>query len=80
MTRKQQRSLLIVGAVAVLGAAAGLVLFALRDTIVFFHTPSEIVAKPVPPGQRFRLGGMKGGWTAIVYALLPRTWLDTCPS
>jgi cytochrome c-type biogenesis protein CcmE len=58
MTRKQKRLSLILGGLAVLGLAAGLVLYALRDTIVFFHTPSEIADGKVPEGQRFRLGGM----------------------
>jgi cytochrome c-type biogenesis protein CcmE len=35
-----------------------LVLAALRDTIVFFHTPQEIVERHVPPGKRIRLGGL----------------------
>ena len=58
MTRKQKRLTLILGGLAILGLAAGLVLYALRDTIVFFHTPSEITEKKVPAGQRIRLGGM----------------------
>ena len=48
MTRKQKRLSLILGGLAVLGFAAGLVLYALRDTIVFFYTPSEITEKKVP--------------------------------
>ena len=44
--------------VAVLTVAVGLVLFALRDSIVFFHTPSDVVEKNIAPGQRFRLGGL----------------------
>ena len=39
MTRKQQRTTMIAAAVGVLGLAVGLVLFALRDSIVFFYTP-----------------------------------------
>lgn len=56
--RKQRRAALIVGAVALLGVATGFVLFALRDAIVFFYTPSEVAAKGIAPGQRFRLGGL----------------------
>ena len=58
MTRKQRRGVLIGVGVAVLMVAVGLVLFALRDSIVFFHTPSELAEKPIPAGQRFRLGGL----------------------
>ena len=35
-----------------------LVLFALRDTIVFFHTPKEVAEKQIPAGKRIRLGGL----------------------
>ena len=58
MTRKQRRGVLIGVSVAVLMVAVGLVLFALRDSIVFFHTPSEITELKIPAGQRFRLGGL----------------------
>ncbi len=58
MTRKQRRGVLIGVGVAVLTVAVGLVLFALRDSIVFFHTPSDVVEKNIAPGQRFRLGGL----------------------
>ena len=37
MTRKQKRISMILGGLGVLGLAAGLVLYALSDTITFFH-------------------------------------------
>ncbi len=58
MTRKQRRASLIAAAVAVLGVALGLVLFALRDTITYFKTPSDIALTSPPLTQRFRLGGL----------------------
>jgi cytochrome c-type biogenesis protein CcmE len=58
MTRKQRRLTLIGTAVAVLGLALGLVLYAMRDNIVFFHAPADVAAKAVQPGTRFRLGGL----------------------
>ena len=58
MTRKQKRGVLIGGGVATLGVALILVLFALNDSVVFFHTPSDIAEKPIEAGQRFRLGGL----------------------
>jgi cytochrome c-type biogenesis protein CcmE len=58
MTRKQRRAALIVAGVLVLAVASLLVLFALRDSIVFFHTPSDVAEKGIAPGQRFRLGGL----------------------
>ncbi|GLI91665.1 cytochrome c maturation protein CcmE [Methylocystis echinoides] len=58
MTRKGKRLTLIIGALAVLGLAAGLMLFALRDNIVFFYTPSELAQKQTAPGARLRIGGL----------------------
>jgi len=58
MTRKQRRLTLIGTAVGVLGLALGLVLYAMRDSIVFFHAPADVAAKGMPSGTRFRLGGL----------------------
>ena len=58
MTRKQRRLTLIGGALAVLAIAAAMVLNALRDSIVFFSTPATVAEKNIPPGKRFRLGGL----------------------
>lgn len=76
MTRKQKRGLLIGAGVSVLAMAAILVMFALRDTIVFFQTPSDIAAQKVEPGQRFRLGGLvaegsvkRGGGTHVEFTV-----------
>jgi cytochrome c-type biogenesis protein CcmE len=58
MTRKQRRLTLIGLAGAVLAVAAGLVLYAMTDRIVFFNSPSDFAASPSPPGTRLRLGGL----------------------
>lgn len=58
MTRKQKRAVLILACVGLLSLASLLVLFALRDSIVFFHTPSDVAEKGIEAGQRFRLGGL----------------------
>ena len=58
MTRKQRRGILIGTSLAVLAVAVGLVLMAMRDSIVFFNTPSDVEAKDLAAGQRFRLGGL----------------------
>ena len=58
MTRKQRRLTMIGCALAVLAFAAGLVLYALRDSIVFFSTPSMAAEQHIVPGKRFRLGGL----------------------
>jgi cytochrome c-type biogenesis protein CcmE len=58
MTRKQRRLTIIGCSLAVLAIAAALVLNALRDSIVFFSTPSMVAEQHVVPGKRFRLGGL----------------------
>ena len=85
MTRKQRRAVMIGGAVAVLAVAGLLVMSALRDTIVFFYTPSDIAkveaGKPkVAAGQRFRLGGLvkdgsvvRGAGTDVQFAITDTT-------
>jgi cytochrome c-type biogenesis protein CcmE len=64
MTRKQTRLTIILASLGLLAVAGGLILYAIRDTIVFFYTPSEIAEKNVKPGTRIRLGGMveNGSW------------------
>lgn len=56
--RKTRRLLVVAGAGAVVSLAAVLALTALRDDIVFFHSPSDIAQKPVADGVRLRLGGL----------------------
>lgn len=64
MTRKQKRMAVIAGLGSVLVVAAGLVLFALRDQIVFFYSPSEVAQRGVAVGTPIRLGGLvkAGSW------------------
>ena len=58
MTRKQRRLILIGSSLGVLAVAAALVLSALKDSIVFFNSPSDVVEKHVAVGTRIRLGGL----------------------
>ncbi|MBI1776548.1 MAG: cytochrome c maturation protein CcmE [Proteobacteria bacterium] len=58
MTRKRRRLLLLIIGMAFLGSATALVLTAFEDSLVFFYSPSEAMAKQVPPDRRFRLGGL----------------------
>lgn len=58
MTRKGRRLTLIVAAGAIIGLGAGLILFALKDNIVFFYAPAEVAQKGVHPGTRLRVGGL----------------------
>lgn len=59
MTRKQKRFGMIAAIGSVLLAAVLLVMFALRDEIVFFYSPTDVlVENKAGPGERFRLGGL----------------------
>jgi cytochrome c-type biogenesis protein CcmE len=49
---------MVAAALGVVGAAVGLALYALSDNIVFFYSPSELVAKNVPMGAHLRIGGL----------------------
>jgi cytochrome c-type biogenesis protein CcmE len=57
-SRKQKRLAVIAGLAAVLALATTLVLVALRDQIVFFYSPTEIITREVSVGQSVRLGGL----------------------
>ncbi|MBS3849099.1 cytochrome c maturation protein CcmE [Devosia sp. BSSL-BM10] len=57
-TRKQKRLAVIAGFAVVVGLATTLVLVALRDQIVFFYSPSDVIARDVAIGQPIRLGGL----------------------
>ncbi|MGY1840556.1 MULTISPECIES: cytochrome c maturation protein CcmE [unclassified Modestobacter] len=50
------RLLVVVGAVA--GALALLGVGGLADTLVYYRTPTELVAQPPVEGERLRLGGL----------------------
>ncbi len=58
MTRKQRRLVLIGASLGVLAVAAALVLNALRDSIVFFNSPTDVTEKHISPGTRMRIGGL----------------------
>ena len=58
MKRKQRRLVLIGVAGVILFSAVGLMLVAFQDNIVFFNSPSDVVANGVAPGKRIRLGGL----------------------
>jgi cytochrome c-type biogenesis protein CcmE len=49
---------LIVGGIAVLGVAAGLILSAFQQNLVFFFSPSDVAAHKAPQAKAFRIGGL----------------------
>ena len=58
MKPRHRRIVLIVAGVAGLAIAAWLVLSAFQQNLVFFFTPSQVVANEAPQGRTFRVGGM----------------------
>ncbi len=57
MRRRNQRLILIAVIGGLLALAAGLTLYGLRDSVVYFYAPSEIAGK-AQDGQRVRIGGL----------------------
>jgi len=56
--RKHKRLTFVLIALLLLGASAALVLSAFEDSIVFFHSPSDIATKKIALDKRLRLGGL----------------------
>ncbi len=58
MTRKRRRLVFVLAGLVLLGAAAAIVLSVLSDNLVFFYSPSDLIAKQVPAGRPLRVGGL----------------------
>jgi len=58
MTRKRRRLVYVLAGLVLLGGAAAIVLSVLSENLVFFYSPSDLIAKPVPEGRRLRIGGL----------------------
>ncbi|MCK9284220.1 MAG: cytochrome c maturation protein CcmE [Rhodocyclaceae bacterium] len=58
MKPRHKRLAIIVGALAVLGIAAALVLNAFRSNLVFFFTPTQVSTGEAPKDRAFRIGGL----------------------
>ena len=58
MTRKRRRLVFVLAGLAMLSVATALVLFAFNKNIVFFFSPTDLLAQPQPAGRDFRLGGL----------------------
>jgi len=59
MNLRKRRRLYFVLSLLLAGAgAAGLAVFALKDNVLFFYSPTEVYAKHVAPGVAFRIGGL----------------------
>ena len=58
MKPRHKRIAAIALGVLALGIATALVLTAFQQNLVFFFTPSQVVANEAPQGRTFRIGGM----------------------
>ena len=58
MKNRHKRFALIGAGVAALSIATVLVLSAFKQNLVFFFTPSQVVANEAPVGRPFRVGGL----------------------
>jgi cytochrome c-type biogenesis protein CcmE len=58
MKRRHKRIALIIAGLAGLSIAAALVLRAFQNNLVFFFSPTQVVAKEAPVNRTFRVGGL----------------------
>ena len=58
MKPKRRRLYFVLSAMAALGVASALILYALEDSLVFFYSPSDILEKDIAEGRPIRLGGL----------------------
>lgn len=58
MKPRTKRIALVIGGLAALATAAGLILAAFQQNLVFFFTPSQVAGNEAPQGKTFRIGGM----------------------
>ncbi|MFZ1988657.1 MAG: cytochrome c maturation protein CcmE [Alphaproteobacteria bacterium] len=58
MRRRNRRLLLAISCVALAGGAAGLALWALRNTATYFYSPSDLAALATKPSGDIRIGGL----------------------
>ncbi|MFV2035150.1 MAG: cytochrome c maturation protein CcmE [Halocynthiibacter sp.] len=57
LKKKRRIQVILIAAVA-LALSTALIGYAMRDGINYFRSPSEVVAKPPPVNETFRIGGL----------------------
>jgi cytochrome c-type biogenesis protein CcmE len=58
MKPRTKRALVVVGGLGALALTSALVLNAFQSNLVFFFSPSQVVAKEAPLERSFRIGGL----------------------
>ena len=58
MTPRRKRLLAVIAIIVGVGAAAVLASLAFEDNLLYFYSPSQILAGEAPAGRTFRIGGL----------------------
>ena len=58
MKPRHKRAAIVAGLLVAVASVVGLVLNAINSNLVFFYTPSQVMAKEAPQGKTFRIGGL----------------------
>ena len=58
MRARTKTFLFILGGLAIIAAAVLLVLYALRNNVSLYFTPTQVFNKEAPQGRNFRIGGL----------------------
>jgi len=56
--RRKKTMYIIIGALTGLGLAVGLVLYALKNNVSLYFTPTQVFNREAPQGRSFRIGGL----------------------
>jgi cytochrome c-type biogenesis protein CcmE len=56
--RRKKTMYIIIGALTGLSLAVGLVLYALKNNVSLYFTPTQVFNKEAPQGRSFRIGGL----------------------
>jgi cytochrome c-type biogenesis protein CcmE len=58
MKPRTRRALAVAVGLSLVGGASALVLNAFNDNLVFFFSPTQVMAREAPQGRSFRIGGL----------------------
>lgn len=58
MTPRRQRMVTVALVIVGVGLAVGLALQAFQDNLMFFYSPTQVLAGEAPDGRKIRLGGL----------------------
>jgi cytochrome c-type biogenesis protein CcmE len=56
--KRKQRLIIVIGILVAVGLSVALIMFALKENINLFYSPSEVVAGNAPMERRIRVGGL----------------------